>query len=235
MFETLEYLPILLSGLWVTVQVALLSIGGTMIVSAVLGVVRSSRPRPVRRAGFAIVELLRGATVLIYLFWIYYALPLIPGAPQLSPLTASVLVISLGAGAYGAEIVRSGLQAVPRAQHDAVHALGLSKPVALFRVIFPQALVQIVPAFGSLAVDVVKWTSIVSFVGVQDLLFAAGTVRSLTQESMWVYLLVALVYIGLCYLTALVFRVIEALLPANRAHKKAELKPITALLEVVSK
>ena len=79
----------------------------------------------VRAVAGGAVELLRGASALVYLFWAYYALPaLMPGIPRFSPFTASITVLSLVGGAYGAEIVRGGLQAVPRGQFDACRALG---------------------------------------------------------------------------------------------------------------
>jgi ABC-type amino acid transport system permease subunit len=93
-----------------------------------------------------------------------------------------------GQTAYGAEIVvRRGLQAVPRGQFDAYRALGLPPYHALTRVILPQALSQIVPGFGSLTVDMVKWASIASFVGVQDVLCAANSVRSIIYETVAVF------------------------------------------------
>jgi polar amino acid transport system permease protein len=137
--------------------------------------------------------------------------------PRVNPLVASVIVLSLVGGAYGAEIVRGGLQAVPRGQFDACRALGLPPYHALTRVILPQALSQVVPGFGSLAVDMVKWTSIVSFVGVQDVLYVANSVRSITYETVAVFLTVAALYWVLCFVVSLAFQAIERALPLNRA------------------
>src|SRR5262249_40441462 len=148
--------------------------------------------RATQRFSVVAVELLRGASALIYLFWVFYALPLVPWAPQLDPTTAAVLVLSLVGGAYGAEIVRAGVMAIPRGQREAGTALGLSPYHIMSKIVLPQSLSQIVPAFGSLAVDLVKWTSIVSFVGVQDVLYVANTVRTVTYETVTVYAIVGL-------------------------------------------
>jgi len=219
MEKVAAYLPAMLGGLWITVLVAGLSILGCAVVSVALGVLRTVRRSPARLVSGAVIELVRGGSVIIYLFWVYYALPVIPGAPQLSPLVAAVLVLSLGGGAYGAEIVRGGIEAVPRGQLEACQALGLSRFHALALVVLPQALSQIVPGFASLAVDMVKWTSIVSFVGVQDVFYAANTARAVTNETVLVYLLLVLAYFVLCFAASLLFRAVELALPLSRAAR----------------
>ncbi|HTG23045.1 MAG TPA: amino acid ABC transporter permease [Reyranella sp.] len=217
----IEFLPAVGQGLLTTASIAVLSIVGCALVAIVLGVARRSRNQVVKLAAGSIVELLRGASVLIYLFWVYYALPLVPGLPHFSPLVVSIVVLSLVGGAYGAEIVVSGLQAVPRGQAEASQALGLSKFLTLTRIVLPQALTQIVPAFASLAIDMVKWTSVVSFVGVQDLLSVANTIRTITYSTVGVYVGVALLYFLLCLLTSWFFQRIEHSLPLNRALRAA--------------
>lgn len=213
----LDFTNELLGGLIVTVQIAVLSILGCAITSLVLGVLTASKKLPSQLTGRIAVEILRGTSVVVYLFWVYYALPLIPGMPSLSAFSASVLVISLVAGGYGAEIVRAGIAAIPAGQIDACHALGLTGWQSLIRVVIPQAVSQIVPAFGSLAVDVVKWTTVVSFVGVSDLFYVANAVRTVTFDTISIYGLLALIYIVLCTITSLFFRAIEWFLPLNRA------------------
>lgn len=216
-----EFLPAIAQGLATTVAIAFSSILGCAVVSIILGVARRSKLAPVKTTAGLIVELLRGASVLIYLFWVYYALPLVPGMPRLSPIAVSIVVLSLVGGAYGAEIVVSGLQAVPRGQAEAGHALGLSKYRIFITVVLPQALTQIVPAFGSLAIDMVKWTAIVSFLGVQDLLAVANNIRTITYSTVAVYVGVALIYLGLCLCTSHLFRLLEQALPLNRALEAA--------------
>jgi His/Glu/Gln/Arg/opine family amino acid ABC transporter permease subunit len=212
-----EVLPAVGQGLLTTVSIAIFSILGCMVVSIVLGVARRSRNAAIKLAAGSVVELLRGASVLIYLFWVYYALPMVPGLPRLDPFTVSIMVLSLVGGAYGAEIVASGLAAVPRGQAEAGQALGLSKFRTLTRIVLPQALTQIVPAFGSLAIDMVKWTSVVSFVGVQDLLSVANAIRAITYSTVGVYVGVALFYFVLCLVTSWLFQLVEHALPLNRA------------------
>jgi polar amino acid transport system permease protein len=219
--QLLPYLPALWNALGITVLIATLSILGAALTSVALGILRAARNSPARRVSAGAVEILRGASAIIYLFWIYYALPVVPGAPRLSPFAASVLVLSLTGGAYGAEIVRGGIQAVPHSQLDACHALGLSRRHTVLCVMLPQALSQVVPAFSSLAVDMIKWTVIVSFVGVQDVFYVANTARAVTNQTVAIYLLLVVIYWVLCSCTSLIFRGIEYALPLSRARRAA--------------
>jgi polar amino acid transport system permease protein len=117
--------------------------------------------------------------------------------------------------------VASALQAVPPGQAEASQALGLSKYRTFTLVVIPQALSQIVPAFASLAIDMVKWTSVASFVGVQDLLSVANTIRTTTYATVSTYAGVGILYFLLCLLTSRFFAVVEHNLPLNRALRAA--------------
>ncbi|MGZ5901614.1 MAG: amino acid ABC transporter permease [Reyranella sp.] len=221
MAQLTEFLPAIGQGMLMTVLIGVLSIAGCVPVSLILGICRRARNGLVRSIAGSIVELLRGASVLIYLFWVYYALPAVPGMPHFDPVAVSIVVLSLVGGAYGAEIVSSGLQAVPRGQAEAGQALGLSKYRTFSLIVIPQALSQIVPAFSSLAIDMVKWTSVASFVGVQDLLSVANMIRTSTYATVSTYVGVGALYFLLCLLTSWLFRLIERGLPLNRALRAA--------------
>ncbi|MEV5409053.1 amino acid ABC transporter permease [Thermopolyspora sp. NPDC052614] len=226
MEQLTPYLPKIVEGYLTTVRIAILSILLAAVVAGVLGSMRVARPRVLRLSSGAGLELLRGTSVIVQLFWVYYALPLLPGNLAVDPVVAATLVLGLNGGAYGAETVRSGLRSIPKAQHDACHALGLPGWVALLRVRLPQALSQIVPAFGSIAVDMVKWTSIVSFVTVQDLLYWGNTARAHTGQTISVYLLVSALYLLLCVAVAGIFRAIEYVLPMTRSVRAARVRVV---------
>ncbi|WP_219469964.1 amino acid ABC transporter permease [Nonomuraea rhizosphaerae] len=217
MNEIIPYLPKIFEGYATTARIAVLSILLAAVVAGVLGTLRVGRSRAVRVSTATGLELLRGTSVLVQLFWVYYALPLLPGGVMVDPAFAAVFVLGLNGGAYGAETVRAGLRSIPHAQGDACHALGLSRAVTLFKVRLPQAWSQIVPAFGSIAVDMVKWTSIVSFVTVQDVLYWGNTARAHTNETIPVYLLIGALYLLLCLAVAGIFRTAEYFLPLTRS------------------
>lgn len=221
MSNLLEYWPIVLAGLWTTVWISFLIIVFSAIGALILGPLRLSRIAGIRVGSTVLIELVRGPSALVWLFWVYYALPLMPGMPRLAPITASVLVLSFIGAAWSSEIVRAGIEAVHRGQTDASHALGLSRLQAMVKVIIPQALSQILPAFGSMAADMVKWSAIVSFVGVQDILYVANNIRSVTYETVTIFVLLAVIYWLLCLICTSFFRALEGVLPLNRALRAA--------------
>ncbi|SPP98089.1 amino acid ABC transporter permease [Bradyrhizobium vignae] len=223
MKAVVEYWPALAQGLWVTVWVASCIIPGAAVGALILGALRLSETPAIRVSAMLVIEFVRAPSALVLLFWVFYVLPLLPGMPRLSPLTAAILVLVLDGAAYGAEIVRSGIEAVHRGQTDACHALGLSKFQSFMKVVLPQALSQIVPAFGSLARSMVKWTAIVSFIGVQDVLYVANYIRGQTFETAAVFCLLAIIYWILTILCGGAFRALEQLLPLNRALRAARL------------
>lgn len=209
-------------GLRVTVLVAVLTIIGSAIGAVILGTLSLSTSWLTSLLTTVFIELIRGPSALILLFWVHYALPMILGIPKMGAFTSAVLVLSLVGSVYGAEIVRAGIGSIPKGQRESCYALGISRWNTMFRVILPQALSQIIPAFGSMARDMVKWTSIVSFVGVQDMLYAANSVRSETFETTKVFCLLAVAYYILTVVCGLFFRAIEWVLPLNRALRTAE-------------
>lgn len=223
-----EYWPVLLQGFWVTVWLAVCTIVGGAVGAVVIGALRLSKSRRVRAATMFFVECWRGPSALVWMFWVFFALPVIPGMPRMSPTAAAILVLVLEASAYGSEVVRAGLESVHRGQSDACHALGLSKLQAFTKVILPQALSQVVPGFGSMARSMIKWTAIVSFVGVQDLIYVANYVRGQTYETVTVFMLLAATYWFLCLICAYAFRALERVLPLNRALRAAQAATKTA-------
>ncbi|MGY4257837.1 polar amino acid transport system permease protein [Bradyrhizobium sp. USDA 4516] len=228
MVAVLEYWPSVVQGLWVTVWVAFCTILGAALGALVLGPLRLSKTTVIRITAMLLIECIRGPSALVWLFWAFYVLPLLPLLPPLSPITASITVLSLVGASYGAEIVRSGIETVNPGQTDACNALGLSKIQCFTKVVLPQALSQIVPAFGGLARDMIRWTSIVSFVGVQDVLYVANNIRTQTFETATVFCLLGALYWMLCLLCAAAFRAIEHMLPLNRAARAARLTLLVA-------
>lgn len=227
MRAVLQYWPVLVQGVWVTIWVALCIILGAVPGAVVLGGLRLSESRILRVASMLLIEFIRAPSALVLLFWVFYALPLVPGMPRIGPLTAAILVLALDGAAYGAEIVRAGIEAVHRGQADACHALGLSKLQSFMKVILPQALSQIVPGFGSLARSMVKWTAIVSFIGVQDVLYVANYIRGQTFDTVTVFCLLAAIYWVLTVLCGIAFRGLERVLPLNRALRAARMSSQT--------
>ncbi|OLT13929.1 ectoine/hydroxyectoine ABC transporter permease subunit EhuC [Pseudonocardia sp. CNS-139] len=139
----------------------------TIVLAAVAGLALLSRRRAVRAVSRVYVEVFRGTSEVVQLFWIFFVLPALVGY-QIIPLGAGILVLGLNHGAYGAEIVRGAVQAVPRAQYEGSLALSLSPYDRMTRVILPQALVEMLPPFNNLFIQLLKSTALLSLVVVDE-------------------------------------------------------------------
>lgn len=159
---------VLLEGVPETVTAAVGGIVLTILLSFVAGLALLAPSRAVRGVSRVYVELFRGTSEVVQLFWIYFVLPILIGF-QLVPLFAGVLVLGLNHGAYGAEIVRGAVQSVPRAQYEGAVALSLSPAQRMRRVILPQAVVEMLPPFNNLFIQLLKSTAILSLITVPEL------------------------------------------------------------------
>ncbi len=185
MDRLLPYLPLLLQGLGVTVVVTVLGAALALLVAFGLGLARISQLRALRIAGAVVVEVFRGTSLLVLMFWLFFALPFL--GLQLPPLVAGVLALGLNAGAYAAEVVRSALTTRPKGQSEACVALGLSRTETIWRILIPQSIPAMLPAFGNVLVDLLKATSLVSLVTMADLTFRAQVVRAATGETTLIF------------------------------------------------
>ncbi|MGB7241597.1 MAG: ectoine/hydroxyectoine ABC transporter permease subunit EhuC [Sulfitobacter sp.] len=187
-----QFLPALLKGLTVTVWVAVPSILLTYAISLVAGLGRLSATTPVRWLSAGYIEVFRGVSLLVILFWLYFVLP--EFGLTLSAYSAALLGISLNAGAYGAEIVRSAVQAVPKGQYEACVTLNLPPWQKYTRIILPQALVIAVPAMTNMTIELLKGTALVSAVTLIDLTAAGVRQNQLTYRTVEIFSVLALIY-----------------------------------------
>jgi polar amino acid transport system permease protein len=136
--------------------------------------------------------------VLVVLVWTFFALPIVAGV-TMSPFTAGLIGLTVHLAAYAAEIVRAGIESVRPGQTRAALALGMSHPQILRRVVLPQALVRMLPAFGSLLSVTIKDTAIASVIAVPELMRRAETVAGQSFQPIEVYTFAMLVYFVLLY------------------------------------
>ncbi|MBB4264258.1 amino acid ABC transporter permease [Bradyrhizobium sp. CIR3A] len=230
MQSVLEYWPVWMRGLWTTVWLSVCIVVFASVGSTALGVARTAKSPLVAIPARFVTESLRAPSAIVLLFWVFFVLPLVPGMLTLSPVAVAIVVLTLVGSAYGADIVRAGIESVNAGQFDACHALGLSTYQTLHKVIVPQALSQIVPAYGGAARSMIKWTSLLSFIGVQDVLYVANFVRGQTYETFIVLMLLSGCYWLLCLVCGLIFRAIEKTLPLNRALQRASRETPTEMI-----
>ncbi|MGN7408061.1 amino acid ABC transporter permease [Sporosarcina sp. SAFN-010] len=185
----------LVQGLKVTLLVLVLSIICSTIIALVAGLSRVSTNRLVTGVTGFYVEIFRGTSLIVQLFWFSYALPGLFNIHLGSDIWVAVLAISLNYGAYMSEIVRGSIQAVPAGQTEASVALNLTKFQRMRHIIIPQAIRMMLPEYGNYLIQILKATSLVSLIGLTDLLYYGNIYRSThLSDSPTVYLLLLVMY-----------------------------------------
>jgi len=223
------FLSVLAEGLPETLIATVGGIVLTILLSFAAGLALLSPSRPVRVISRIYVEGLRGTSEIVQLFWIFFALPVLVGF-EIVPIWGGVLVLGLNHGAYGAEIVRGAIQSVPRAQYEGALALSLSPAQRMFRVILPQAVVEMIPPFNNLFIQLLKSTSILSFVFISEITRQATQilVPRFNPQVLEIFLLLLLVYLVLSLIITAVMRFLERRVaarlgrgPSKRARRTA--------------
>lgn len=210
----LDLLPSLLTGLLVTLQITAGAAVVALASSFLAGLGRLSGRRAVRGLSRLYVDVFRGTSALVQLFWAFFALPLL--GIRLEAVTAGILVLGLNLGSYGSEIVRSAIRNVSRSQYDAARALNLSRRQTLWRIILPQAALRMIPPFGNLFIELLKGTALVSLISLADLTFQGQTLRTSTLRSGEIFALILVLYFLLAQVIARGMRFLESRLAAGR-------------------
>ena len=203
----MHFVPALLKGAEVTALIAVVSTALGAVMAFVVGVARVEGGPIVSKIALVYIEFMRGVPLLVKFFWLYYALPLI--GLSLGPFTTGIAGLVLNISAYGAEVVRGGLQSVPDQQHEAARALNFSKFYTLLHISLPQAVVEMMPAFGNLAVQNLKDTALVSLISIADLTFQAQQLRNITLDSARVFTLTLIGYFLMALVLSVAMRLLE--------------------------
>jgi polar amino acid transport system permease protein len=191
-------LSFLANGVVVTLGVCAASFVLAIIIGFVVAFMRLSRFRLLRFVGQIYVDLIRSTPILIQLVWVFYALPLLTGW-SLTVIGAGILSLSLYAGAYLAEIFRSGINAVPEGQYEAARAIGLTDLQLWRRIVLPQAMTVVLPPIASTFISLVKDSSLLSVIGVPELMFQMLALNTTTFRALEIFTLGAGIYFVLTY------------------------------------
>lgn len=198
----LEYSDVIIFGVWVTIQLAIIS----MVISVVLGLVACfgslSRSRIVRYPSVLFVEFGRNTPILVQLIWVHFAWPEILGI-KFTAWTSAIIALSLQSSGYLAEEFRAGIESIDRGQIEASQALGMSYLRLMRRIVVPQAIIRMIPGILNQFVTCFKSTSIVSVIAVPDLMYQAGLIASATYLPMQIYSFVAVIYFLMVMLIAM--------------------------------
>jgi len=214
-----DLIPVLLQGARVTLEVTLLAAGVALVLAFVIGLARLAPFRLIRFAATVYVEILRGTSALVQLFYLFFILPLF--GIRLDPMATAVVGLGMNLSAYGSEIVRAAVLNIEAGQWEAAIALSMSPNLALRRIILPQALLAMLPPFGNLLIELLKATSLVSLITLTDLTFAGSTMIASTGRAGQVWGLVLIFYLVMALPLSWLVRRLEERLSIYRQPAKA--------------
>lgn len=203
-----QYFPQLLAGFELTLIITVLSMAFGMVLGIFVAFARLSRMPVLRVLVTGYIEIMRGTPVLVQLVWVFYAFPVLT-AIQLTGPEAVILALSLNTAAFYGEAFRSGIQAVPHAQTESADVLGLSYFQRMRYVVVPQAARIVLPVLISTSISLFKDTSLVSTIGVQDMMYQGLIVSEATYRPLEILTTIAVMYFVVAFPVTIIMRRIE--------------------------
>ena len=211
--------PLLMQGALITIKIAFYSSVLAIIMAIIAAVGRLSPYGLVRWTCIAYIELFRGTSLVVQLFWLFFVLPMPPFNVELSPMVVAVIGLGLHIGAYGAEVLRGAINSVPRGQIEACIALNVGPVRRFFRVILPQSFLIALPPGTNLLIELIKYTSLVSLVTLSDLTFRARQLDQMTFETLKIFGLAMIMYFILAQVINFLSRLFERLLSRGKLRR----------------
>jgi polar amino acid transport system permease protein len=193
--QSAEYLPLLLTGLQLTVAVTVLALALATLLGLLWALLRTSGIRLLEVPTRIFVEFVRGIPILVVLFYIYFVMPDI--GIDLTAFQAGVIGLALTYSCYIGETFRAGIEAVDRGQVEAAKSIGKKRPLMMRRVVLPQAFKIVLPPYANNIVMLLKDSSQVSVISVAELTMQGKMLASSTFDNMTIFTLVALLYLSL--------------------------------------
>ena len=205
---------LLLKGILNTVEIAVLGLIIGIVIGTLIAIVKVSPKnsrimRVLDKICTVYVALFRGTPMVVQLLLSYYVLLPVLGIKNVDALTVGVIVFGMNSGAYVSEIMRSGINSIDAGQLEAGRALGLSYPVAMIKIVIPQAIKNIIPTLGNEFITLIKETSVVSFITVYDLYTVMKAIAGKNYDSVMPYLFMAAIYIILVLIITLLIKIVE--------------------------
>jgi polar amino acid transport system permease protein len=213
------FMPGLLQGAVLTIEIAILGSLLAIVMGVLAALARMYGPAPLKWLATVYVEIFRGTSALVQLFWLFFVLPQF--GVTLNAFLVAVLALGLNVGAYGSEVVRGAIQSVARGQWEASTALNMSRPQMLRRIILPQAFVAMIPPWGNLFIELLKSTALVSLITLSDLAFKAQQMNQNTFKTIPIFTLVLLMYLAMSLVVTIGMRLLERRASLGLARGKA--------------
>lgn len=221
----LQSLPNLLTGVLVTLQLAIISVFFGLIGGSFIGIIRLSAIKPVQWLARTYIDFFRGTPLLVQIFMIYFGIPALwqelGFTLSLNRLVAGVMALSLNSAAYIAEIVRAGIQSIEIGQTEAAKSLGLNSVQTMRHVIFPQAFWRMIPPLGNEFISLLKDTSLVAVIGFEELFRKGQLIVAENYRAFEIYAAVAVIYLCLTLVSSQAFSRLEAWMnPGKKPNAK---------------
>lgn len=189
-----DNIPILLQGAVITIQITVMAVGCGFFIGMIAALANLSRFKIVRLLVKCYVELFRGTPLLVQIFMVYFALPMVIGQ-SINPYVAAVTACSINSGAYVSEIFRAGIQSIDKGQMEAGRSLGLTWAQTMRYIVMPQAFKAIIPPLGNEFIAMMKDTSLVSVIGFEELTRRGQLIIARTYGSFEIWTAVAIIYL----------------------------------------
>jgi polar amino acid transport system permease protein len=199
---------LLAAGLAHTLEITALALSAGLALGLGLALLRLSHHRVVSWPAGFVIEVFRTTPPLVQLFWFFFALPLIAGI-EMTPFLAAVVTFSIQSSAFFAEVFRAGIVSIERGQWDGAFAIGMSRRQALRRIVLPQAVKRMIPAFLERSIELMKTTTLVATIAYADLLFEANDIAQKTFRPLETFTVVALIYFVVITAISLAARAVE--------------------------
>ena len=209
-----KYSSYYIKGAEITIILALCAVLFGTILGLLLTLIRRSKIKPISILATAYVEFVRGTPLLVQIYIIYIGLPNLTGL-DMSDMAVGIVALSLNSAAYVSEIIRAGIEAVDKGQMEASRSLGMTQGQAMIDIIIPQAFKNILPALGNEFISVIKESSMVSVIGVAELMYNAGIVRGNTALGLEQVIVAAVFYFVITFTLTRCLGFIERRLKAS--------------------
>jgi His/Glu/Gln/Arg/opine family amino acid ABC transporter permease subunit len=207
-------LGFLLSGIKATLLVTIAALAVGMVVGLIVALGRMSTRRWLNSPATAYVEVFRNTTSIFHLIWVYYCLPILTGI-NMNAAVSCTLALAVNGAAYIAEIIRGGIQGVDRGQVEAARTLGMSYAQTMRKIVLPQAFRRMIPPFVNESVALLKFSSLVSVLGVADLTYQAQVLSTTTFRPIEIFTFIAVVYFVICTAMSYAAQLLELRLAAS--------------------
>lgn len=204
-----ESLPLLFQGAWVTLRITALSLVFGILLGTLVALARMSPLRWLSGLTLGYIELLRGTPLLVQIFLIFFGIPQLT-QQQINEFAAGVIAFSINSSAYVAEILRAGIQSIPKGQREAALSLGFSPTQTLRYIILPQAFTRVIPPLVNEGITLLKNSSLLSAIAVVELTRAGQLISARTFKPFEMYLAVSLIYLVMTLALSFVARRLEA-------------------------